>query len=236
MQKSRILIVDDDDVIADAVAMYLRREGFEPGRAADGLEAVSMAKAESWSLVLLDVMLPGIDGFEVCRQLRTQGIDWPILFLTARGEEIDQVLGLGLGGDDYIMKPFSGAALMARVKAHLRRYRELKEQGTQKAGSEVLCCGDLTVDLAACEVRRDGRPVPLTAREYELLRYFVTHRGRVLTKGQIYSQVWGDEYLADENTVMVHIRRLREKIEADPSVPRHVLTVRGLGYRFSEGA
>lgn len=228
----RILVVDDDDAIAEAIFMYLRREGFTPGRAATGPDGVRMAGSGTWDLILLDVMLPGFDGFEVCRQIRTQGCDRPILFLTARGEEIDQVLGLGLGADDYIMKPFAGAALMARIKAHLRRYRQLRE----KAPDETLHLGDLEVDLAACEVRRDGEVIPLTAKEFELLRFFATHAGRVLTKGQIYEHVWRDDYLLDDNTVMVHIRRLREKIERDPSAPRHILTVRGLGYRFSEGA
>jgi len=235
MQETRILIVDDDDAIADVVATYLRRESMHPSRAADGPQALAMAVSGGWELILLDVMLPGLDGFEVCRQIRNKGIDVPILFLTARTDEIDQVLGLGLGADDYIMKPFSGAALVARVKAHLRRYRELKQAVQPARVDEVLRFADLTIDLAACEVRRGDSPVALTAREFALLRFLAENRGRVLTKGQLYRNVWGEEYYADDNTVMVHIRRLREKIEADPANPRHVLTVRGLGYRFVEG-
>lgn len=236
MQVPRVLVVDDDPAIVDAVSMYLRREGFEAGRAATGPEALEMAATGTWDLLLLDVMLPGLDGFEVCSRLRRGGVDVPILFLTARGDDVDQVLGLGLGGDDYIMKPFSGAALVARVKAHLRRYRELKETGQAATGQETLRFDGLTIDLAACEVRLDGTEVALTAREFELLKYLALNRGRVLTRDQIYEHVWGNEYLADDNTVTVHIRRLREKIERDPSEPRRIVTVRGLGYRFAEGA
>ncbi|HYF94072.1 MAG TPA: response regulator transcription factor [Symbiobacteriaceae bacterium] len=232
MQETRVLIVDDDDAIADIVATYLRREAMETGRAADGLQALAMAETGKWHLMLLDVMLPGPDGFEVCRKLRARGLDLPILFLTARSDEIDQVLGLGLGADDYIMKPFSGAALVARVKAHLRRYREMKQAPGAAGEPEILRFPGLEIDLAACEVRREGEAVPLTAREFALLRFLAGSPGRVLTKGQIYRSVWGEEFYADDNTVQVHIRRLREKIEPDPAVPRYLLTVRGLGYRF----
>ncbi|HYG57613.1 MAG TPA: response regulator transcription factor [Symbiobacteriaceae bacterium] len=235
MQEARVLIVDDDDAIADVLATYLKRESIQTGRAADGHQALAIAETGDWQLILLDVMLPGPDGFEVCRHLRARGIDVPILFLTARSDEIDQVLGLGLGADDYIMKPFSGVALVARVKAHLRRYRELKQATRSAAEDEILRFPGLTISLRACEVRRDGHPVSLTAREFALLRFLAENRGRVLTKGQIYRNVWGEEYYADDNTVMVHIRRLREKIEPDPANPQYVVTVRGLGYRFSEG-
>lgn len=235
MAGGRVLVVDDDDAIADIVAAYLRREGLESARAADGPAALELGLAGGWDLILLDVMLPGLDGFEVCRQLRARGVTIPVLFVTARTEEVDQVLGLGLGGDDYIMKPFSGATLVARVKAHLRRFRALSGAAAPEA-AEVLRFSGLTVDLAACEVRRDGQVAALTAREFELLRFLATHRGRVLTREQIFRNVWGEEYLGDDNTVMVHIRRLREKIEADPAEPRYVVTVRGLGYRFTGGA
>jgi DNA-binding response OmpR family regulator len=234
MQEPQILIVDDDETIAGIVATYLKREGFQTGRAADGPTALALARAGGWSLILLDVMLPGLDGFEVCRALRTAGVDVPILFVTARSEEIDQVLGLGLGADDYVMKPFSGAALVARVKAHLRRYRELK--ASPQAEPEVLRFPGLIIDTAACEVRRDGQIVPLTAKEYELLRFLATHKGRVLTRDQLFRGVWGEEPFGEDNTVAVHIRRLREKLEADPSEPRYVVTVRGIGYKFSGGA
>lgn len=237
VESGRILVVDDDDAIADVIASYLKREGLTAVRAADGVTALERGREGGWGLILLDVMLPRLDGHEVCRRLRAEGVDVPILFLTARGEEIDQVLGLGLGADDYIVKPFSGAALVARVKAHLRRYRELK--GAAASGGaepEVLHFVDLDIDLAGCEVRRGGQPVALTAKEYELLRFFALHKGRVLTREQLFTNVWGQDYLADDNTVMVHIRRLREKIEQDPANPRYLVTVRGLGYRFTGGA
>lgn len=234
MDPVRILVVDDDDAIADILATYLRREGWLVERAATGSAALAAARAGGWHLMLLDVMLPGVDGFEVCRTLRAEGIDLPILFLTARGEEVDQVLGLGLGADDYIAKPFGGAALVARVKAHLRRYRELKGGGAAPE-PEVLRFPGLEIDLAGCRVYRDSRPVSVTAREFELLRFLASRPGRVFTREQIFEGVWGETYLGDDNTVMVHIRRLREKIEPDPAAPRYVVTVRGLGYRFAGG-
>ncbi|MFZ5826236.1 MAG: winged helix-turn-helix domain-containing protein [Bacillota bacterium] len=233
MDSPRILIVDDDDAIAEIVATYLRREGYQTERAADGPSALDRIRTGGWSLVLLDVMLPGLDGFEICRTVRAEGVTVPILFLTARSEDVDQVLGLGLGGDDYITKPFSGAALAARVKAHLRRYRMLAAPAAEQ---EWLRFPGLEIDLAGCEVRRNGQPVALTAKEFELLRFMAGHRGRVFTREQIFTHVWGEDYLADDNTVMVHIRRLREKIEEDPSDPRYLVTVRGLGYRFTGGA
>lgn len=235
MDDARILVADDDDSIADIVATYLKREGATVMRAADGMQALEQARMGGWSLILLDVMMPRLDGFEVCRRLRAESIDVPILFLTARGEEIDQVLGLGLGADDYIVKPFGGAALTARVKAHIRRYRELKG-ATTAAEVERLNFPGLEIDLAGCAVRARGHGVNLTAKEFELLKFFATHKGRVFTRDQIFRNVWGEDYLADDNTVMVHVRRLREKIEPDAANPTYVITVRGLGYRFTGGA
>lgn len=238
MDGVRILIVDDDDAIAEIIGTYLKREGYQTARAADGQTALDLGRSGGWDLILLDLMLPRLDGFEVCRQLRAEGAALPILFLTARGEEIDQVLGLGLGGDDYIVKPFSGAALVARVKAHLRRYRELRglaANAVPAAETEWIRFPGLEVDLAGCRVLRDGHPVNLTAKEFELLKFLSGHKGRVFTREQIFRQVWGEDYLADDNTVMVHMRRLREKIEPDPADPTYVVTVRGLGYRFTGG-
>jgi len=235
MDGVRILIVDDDDAIAGIIGTYLKREGFAVERAADGQAALDAAAAGGWDLILLDVMLPKLDGYEVCRRLRADHMDVPILFLTARTEEIDQVLGLGLGADDYITKPFSGPALVARVKAHLRRYREFKGAAASPA-AEVLRFPGLEIDLAGCTVKREGEPVSLTAKEFELLRFLASNKGRVFTREQIFRHVWGEDYLADDNTIMVHIRRLREKIEPDPAAPTYIITVRGLGYRFSGGA
>jgi DNA-binding response OmpR family regulator len=235
MDQARILVADDDDAIADIVTTYLKREGASVVRAADGVQALDFGRIGGWSLILLDMMMPRLDGFEVCRRLRAESVDVPILFLTARGEEIDQVLGLGLGADDYIVKPFSGAALIARVKAHIRRYRELKG-ATPAAQVELLRFPGMEIDLAGCEVRVGGKHVALTAKEFELLKFLATHMGRVFTRGQIFGNVWGEDYLADDNTVMVHISRLREKIEPDPGDPAYIITVRGLGYRFTGGA
>lgn len=235
MDETRILVADDDNDIAEIIATYLKREGALIVRAADGMQALEQARLGGWSLILLDVMMPRLDGYEVCRRLRAEGVDVPILFLTARGEEIDQVLGLGLGADDYIVKPFGGAALTARVKAHIRRYRELKG-ATAAAPVELLRFPGLEIDLAACIVMAGGKSANLTAKEFELLKFFAGHKGRVLTRDQLFRNVWGEEYLADDNTVMVHIRRLREKIEPDPASPTYIITVRGLGYRFTGGA
>ncbi len=234
MDEPHVLIAEDDDATSEAVAAYLKREGMPVDRVADGLAALEAGRSGSYQLILLDVMMPGLDGFEVCRRLRASGIDVPILMLTARGDEVDQVLGLGLGADDYIPKPFSGAALTARVKAHIRRYRELKGASPATA-DEVLRFGELEIDLAACLVRLRGESVNLTAKEFELLRFLARNKGRVLTREQIYRQVWDDSYLHDDNTVMVHISRLREKIEPNPASPRYLVTVRGLGYRFTGG-
>jgi DNA-binding response OmpR family regulator len=230
-EAERVLVVEDDDEIASAIAAYLRREGYVIGRAADGPSALTQARTGKWHLILLDVMLPGLNGIEVCRRLRAENVDQPIVFLTARGDETDQVLGLGLGGDAYIVKPFLPAALVANVNAQLRRYR--MQQTAASSEKPLLRFSGLEIDVAGCEVTRSGQRVQLTATEFELLRFLATHPGRVFTREQLIRQVWHDEWAGDTNTVVVHLRRLREKIEQDPSNPRYVVTVRGLGYRFT---
>ncbi|MCR3921584.1 MAG: response regulator transcription factor [Firmicutes bacterium] len=231
MTSARVLIVEDEKDIADAISEYLKREGIATGWVSNGKDALEELNNFRWDLVLLDIMLPSLDGFEVCRRARMSGINVPILFLTARGDDVDQVLGLGLGADDYIVKPFSRVALTARVKAHLRRYRDYPG-GAQFFPEEHLKIGGLEVDFAACQVWLNDESLSLTAKEFELLQYFTLNRGRVLTREQIFSQVWGEDFFGDDNTVTVHIRRLREKIEEDPSAPKLLKTVRGLGYRF----
>lgn len=228
---AQILIIEDDDEIASVVAAYLRREGYAVERVADGLRGLELARDARWSLILLDVMLPGLDGVEVCRRLRAERADLPIIFLTARGAETDQVLGLGIGGDDYVVKPFSPAALVARVKAQLRRYR--MGQLLAPPDREVLRFPGREIDVAGAEVTCNGKHVPLTATEFELLRFLATHPGRVFTRGQLFRQVWREEYPGDGSTVIVHLHRLREKVEDNPSAPRYIVTVRGLGYRFN---
>jgi two-component system response regulator VicR len=227
---ARILIVEDDDEIAHVVAAYLRRDGYAVGRAANGALGLEMARDTRWSLILLDVMLPGLDGVEVCRRLRAERIAIPIIFLTARGAETDQVLGLGIGGDDYVVKPFSPAALVARVKAQLRRYG--MHQHLQPPVDEVLRFPGMEIDVGGAQLTRNGKVVALTATEFELLRFLATHPGRVFTREQLFRQVWHEEYPGD-GSVVVHVHRLREKIEDDPSNPRYIVTMRGLGYRFS---
>jgi DNA-binding response OmpR family regulator len=228
---AHILIVEDDEEIASVVGAYLRREGYAVERAADGLHGLERARAGDWSLILLDVMLPGLDGVEVCRRLRAEDLNMPIIFLTARGEDSDQVLGLGIGGDDYVVKPFSPAALVARVKAQLRRSR-MQHQVSAPEG-EVLRFPGLDIDVAGAEVTRRGKRLQLTATEFELLRFLASHPGRVFTRQQLFRQIWREEYPGDGSTVMVHLHRLREKVEDDPSAPRYIVTVRGLGYRFN---
>jgi DNA-binding response OmpR family regulator len=232
-QAERVLVVEDDDEIASVVAAYLRREGYDVGRAADGPSGLAQARTGRWHLILLDVMLPGLNGIELCRRLRAERLQQPIVFLTARGEEADQVLGLGVGGDAYIIKPFLPAALVANVNAQLRRAR--MQQAAASSERHLLRFPGLEIDVAGCEVTRGGQHVSLTATEFELLRFLATHPGRVFTRDQLIRQVWHDEWAGDTNTVAVHIRRLREKIEDDPSNPGYVITVRGLGYRFTGG-
>jgi DNA-binding response OmpR family regulator len=228
---ARILIVEDDDEIASVVSAYLRRDGYAVGHAANGLRGLEMARDIGWRLILLVVMLPGLDGVEVCRRLRAERIGVPIIFLTARGAETDQVLGLGIGGDDYVVKPFSPAALVARVKAQLRRYG--MHQHLQPPVDEVLRFPGMEIDVGGAQLTRNGKVVALTATEFELLRFLATHPGRVFTREQLFRQVWHEEYPGDGSTVVVHVHRLREKIEDDPSTPRYIVTMRGLGYRFS---
>jgi DNA-binding response OmpR family regulator len=202
--------------------------------AADGLVAMEVAAQESPDLVVLDLMLPGIDGFEVCRRLR-QTSNVPILMLTARAEEVDKVVGLEVGADDYLTKPFSMRELTARVKALLRRVRLIREEvesRTAEESSDRLVFGDLVLDLARHEVLRDGEPLPLKPQEYELLVFLSRNQGIVLSRDLILQRVWGWDYSGGSRTVDVHVRWLREKIEDDPSKPRRIITVRGVGYRF----
>jgi DNA-binding response OmpR family regulator len=221
----RILVVEDDPMLAEVVERYLDREGFHVEVCPDG--ATGLERALVWlpDLVVLDVLLPGIDGFEVCRQLRQQA-PIPVVMLTARAEEDDRVLGLELGADDYVTKPFSPRELTARIGAVLRRAGGAMSAST--AGP--LRAGELEVDTVAHETRRGGRPVHLTAKEYDLLVHFMSHPRRAFRREELLESVWGWTY-GDAATVTVHVRRLRVKLEADPSSPRHLVTVAG-GYRF----
>jgi DNA-binding response OmpR family regulator len=222
----RVLVVDDDPTVAEVVVRYLERAGFEASSIGDGQLALECALADAPALVVLDLMLPGLDGLEVCRRLRAVA-PVPVIMLTARGDEEDRVLGLELGADDYLSKPFSPRELTARVKAVLRRAAEpFPPQHQVRVAAD-----GLVIDPAAREVTLDGEPVVLTAREFDLLLFLASSPRHTFRREELLEHVWGFTY-GDTATVTVHIRRLREKIERDPSTPRHVMTVWGVGYRF----
>jgi DNA-binding response OmpR family regulator len=232
----KILIVEDETTLQEALAYNLRRQGYEVELAGDGQAALNMARRIRPDLIILDIMLPGMDGFEVCRILR-QEMTTPVLMLTARDDEIDRVVGLEVGADDYLTKPFSMRELLARVKALLRRVRMVREEiggghGQVETSQSVIQHGNLIINIARREALLNGNPLPLKPKEYDLLLYLAQHRGQVLTREQILERVWGWEYIGDSRTVDVHIRWLREKIEPDPANPRRIVTVRGAGYRF----
>lgn len=224
--RERILIIEDDPTVSEVVARYLQAEGYEVATSADGVDGLERALADPPDLVVLDLMLPSLNGLEVCRRLRAQA-PVPVVILTARGEETDRIAGLELGADDYVAKPFSPRELTARVKAVLRRAGGPVPEGD----ATVLSAGDLRVDTIAHEVRRGGAPVSLTVKEFDLLVYLMRHPRQAFRRDELLSEVWGFDY-GDTSTVTVHIRRLREKIESDPSEPVHVATVWGVGYRF----
>lgn len=229
MTTARVLVVEDDPNVAEVVMRYLEREGFRVEAVGDGLQALERAAADPADLVILDLMLPGLDGLEVCRRLR-ETAPVPVIMLTAKGEETDRVTGLELGADDYITKPFSPRELTSRVKAVLRRASaplptfELPH---------VLVAGEIEVDVLARETKVGGRVVSLTVKELELLIHLMRHPRQAFRREELLEAVWGWTY-GDTSTVTVHIRRLREKIERDPSVPEHVATVWGVGYRFEQ--
>lgn len=226
---ARILVVDDDPTVSEVVARYLERDGYRVETVGDGRIALDRALAEPPDLVVLDLMLPGLDGLEVCRRLRALA-PVPIVILTARGQESDRIVGLDLGADDYVAKPFSTKELVARVRAVLRRARgPLAPSGPD--APRVHTDGDLVVDVAARQARLGGAVVSLTAREFELLAFLMRHPGRAFRREEILEGVWGYRY-GDTSTVTVHVRRLREKIEPDPTVPVRIATVWGVGYRW----
>jgi DNA-binding response OmpR family regulator len=225
----RVLVVDDDPTVSDVVRRYLERAGLAVSLAADGPRALEAYDAESPDLVVLDLMLPGIDGLEVCRRLRARRDDVPVVMLTALGEEADRVVGLEVGADDYVTKPFSPRELVLRVQSVLRRAVR-----SDPAGTEVLTDGGLAVDLARRTARLAGRDLALTVREFDLLAYLMRHPGRAFRREQLLEAVWGWTF-GDQSTVTVHVRRLREKVEADPAHPRRIVTVWGVGYRYEVG-
>lgn len=226
----RILVVDDEASILQLVTYNLTRAGYEVVSAESGEEALQVAKREPFDLILLDVMLPGMDGFEVCKEIR-KGSAVPIVMLTARGEEIDRVIGFEIGADDYVTKPFSPRELLGRVKAILRR----SKKGTEAPEGETLTFGALSVNFVTYEVLKDEESVDLTPTEFQLLKLLCQHPGRVFSRDELVDRVIGADFYGDVRTIDVHIRHLRAKIEADPSDPKLIETVRGAGYKFSGG-
>ena len=226
----RILIVEDEENIVDILAFNLRREGYETMEAMDGAAGLELALARDPDLILLDLMLPSMDGFEVCRRIREAGHTTPVIMLTAREEETDKVLGLELGADDYITKPFSMRELLARVKANIRR----TSMGSAAAPAQPVALSRITVDTQAMMVYKDGKPLELTQREYELVRVLSGQKGQVFSREALMEQVWNYEgYVGDVRAVDVAVRRLREKLEDDPAEPQFIVTRRGAGYVFS---
>jgi len=230
----RILVVDDERPIAEILKFSFEREGFEVELAFDGEEAVAKAKAEPFQLVILDIMLPKLDGFSVCREIRTFS-SVPIIMLTAKEEEIDKILGLELGADDYVTKPFSPRELIARARAILRRVRR-REPDAGHAPTppqdEILRAGSVTINLSSYEVMKGDQVVELTPREFELLRFLASHAGQVFSREALLEEVWGYDYFGDVRTVDVTVRRLREKVEDNPAQPELIKTRRGIGYYF----
>jgi DNA-binding response OmpR family regulator len=225
VRMTTVLVVDDEPIVREVVVKYLRREGFRTLEAADGKRARELVERERLDLVVLDLMLPGTDGLSVCRWIRAHS-SLPVIMLTARGEEADRIVGLELGADDYVTKPFSPRELTARVRTVLRRAQP------PVANDEQLAFGELELDAGTREVRRSGSPLKLTVKEFDLLWFLASHPRRVFSRDQLMDRVWGYEAALDTGTVTVHIRRLREKIEDEPSHPRRLETVWGAGYRF----
>ncbi len=229
----RILIVEDDNLAAELERDYLEASGFSADLCENGTEGLRLAESGTYDLLILDVMLPGMSGFEICRQVRrTQNI--PILLVTAKQEDVDKIRGLGLGADDYVVKPFNPAELVARVKAHISIHeRLLGEAGSQGEKLDEITVGDLTVSVPYRIVTVKGKEVPLKNKEFELLAFLSGHPGLVFSKDTLFDRIWGMDANGDTATVTVHINRIREKIETDPSHPEYIQTVWGAGYRFN---
>lgn len=227
-----ILLVEDEESLADPLAFLLRKEGFEPILAPDGQTALREFERNDIDIVLLDLMLPGMSGTDVCKQIRATS-SVPIIMVTARDSEIDKVVGLELGADDYVTKPYSSRELIARIRAVLRRGSDqIQEAVADEPDDQILEGGRVRMDVERHTVSVDGEPVPMPLKEFDLLEYLLRNAGRVLTRGQLIDRIWGADYVGDTKTLDVHVKRLRSKIEAEPSRPQHLVTVRGLGYKF----
>ncbi|MGE1055126.1 response regulator transcription factor [Bacillus cereus] len=230
MKNIRILIADDDKEIRNLLKIYLERELYMVDTAINGEEALHLFNQNNYNLVILDLMMPKIDGIEVCKKLRDK-TNVPILMLTAKDHEVDKILGLSIGADDYITKPFSIHEVIARVKALMRRFLVLGSNNTAQEKTTLSFKG-LTINLNTYTVHTNKEQISLTGKELELLKFFTSNPGQVFTKTQLFRNVWDDNYIEDDNTVMVHIRKLRKKIEIDPSNPKFIQTIWGIGYKF----
>ena len=229
----KVLIIEDEQPIVDILKFNLAKEGYDTLEAMNGLDGLNLALSEEPDLVLLDVMLPAMDGFEVCRKIRERSAV-PIIMLTAREEEVDKVLGLELGADDYMTKPFSVRELTARVKANLRRTAIDATPKNDDNENTTITSGDLTINVERYEVSKSGNVLDITLREFELLKFLATQPEKIFTREKLLENVWGYEYYGDVRTVDVTVRRLREKIEDDPSMPKYIITKRGVGYYFNK--
>lgn len=232
MDKEKVLIVDDDWDIRSVLELYLEKEGFQIISVTKGIDALEQVDSFRPDLIILDVMMPGLDGFETCQAIRKK-TNAPILFLSAKEDDFDKILGLRIGGDDYITKPFSPGVLVARIKAHLRRNRLSSNHIEESKERTKIEFPGLSIDLESCIVRVNGSPISLPVKEFQLLCLLSKNVERVFNVEQLFQQVWGENSLGDTRTVMVHISNLRKKIEPDPSKPMYILTVRGIGYKFN---
>lgn len=227
----KILIIEDEESIRMALEDDFRLENYDVEVASDGIEGLAKAANPDTDLIILDIMLPGMNGFDICKKLRSQGIRTPIIMLTAKGQEIDRVVGLEIGADDYVTKPFSPRELQARVKAVLRR---METEPDDKA-ENLFRSGGLEVDFRQYECRKNGKEVSLTAHEFELLKYLHQNRGRVINRDELLDEIWGKDVFVAPRTVDTHMANLRKKIEDDPSLPRLIISIRGVGYKFISG-
>ncbi|ENZ02354.1 response regulator transcription factor [Clostridium thermobutyricum] len=226
-----VLLCDDEKEILDVLELYLNKEGFKTIKAKDGVEALNIRKKEKIDLAIIDIMMPKIDGYRVLKEIRKES-NIPIILLSAKSQDDDKILGLDVGADDYITKPFNPLEVMARVKAQIRRVYKLTDGEANE--KDVIEIGDIVLDKFNVKVKFKGNDLELTSIEYKILKYFMENSGRILTKNQIFEEVWNESFLGGDNTIMVHISRLRDKIEDNGRTPKYLKTIRGLGYRFEK--
>ena len=225
------LIVDDEAEIVEVLTIYLKNNGFNVMGAYDAETALNILQEEKVDIVVLDIMLPGIDGFQLIKKIR-KNYDIPVMFLSAKSEDMDRIYGLGLGADDYMVKPFNPLEVIARIQALLRRYRPNNREQPEHNSRKYIEFGNFRIDLNSCKLYKDNQQIELTSMEYKLLIFMASNSNRVFTKQQLYEAVWGEEFNSDENIIMVYISKLRDKIEEIPRNPQYFKTIRGLGYRF----